>query len=358
MQEVLNIVLIFVPLLFIFVLVNRAEAQRQRGQPYSGWSATAFALLILFYCLAILASVIPYTIEAARREPEFLNTLNQALVAAQMEPLDLANFVSVHSLPLVGLGLWLPALIGIILLLAPVRRFVARIIPIDPASPVHAAALSFSVLVAMQLMYTLGIGLTNLAEAWAAQQETTGNSITLLGLWTQQILTAVFGMVGVGWLIRRDWSETLQRLGLVRPRLWQVGLGVILGLAMVPVVILVERLSSQLNIGNDPGVAKLTEQLLGTLSDSYVGIITLGAAAAIGEETIFRGAVLPRFGLLLTSLLFALVHSNYGISISTFVVFILALLLGFVRLRINTTTAMIIHAVYNMSLGFLAYFGF
>ena len=127
---------------------------------------------------------------------------------------------------------------------------------------------------------------------------------------------------------------------------------------MVPVVILVERFSSQLNIGNDPGVAKLTEQLLGPLSDSYLGIITLGAAAAIGEETIFRGALLPRFGLLLTSLLFALVHSNYGISISTLVVFILALLLGFVRMRVNTTTTMIIHAVYNMSLGLLAYFGF
>jgi uncharacterized protein len=358
MQEALNIVIIFAPLLFIFILVNRAEALRQREQPYGGWSVTAYALLILFYALAILLSAIPYTLEVARRDPEFLSTLNQALVAAKMDPLEVANLSSISSLPLVGLGLWLPSLIGIILLLAPVRRLFARFIPIDPASPVHAAALSVSVLVAMQLMYTLGIGLTNLADTLAAQQEATGSSITLLGLWAQQLMTAFFAMVGVGWIIRRDWSETLQRLGLVRPRLWQVGLGIALGLAMVPVVILVEQLSSQLNIGNDPGVAKLTEQLLGPLADSYLGIITLGAAAAIGEETIFRGALQPRFGLILTALLFALVHSNYGISISTLVVFILALLLGFVRLRVNTTTTMIIHAVYNMSLGFLAYLGF
>jgi len=83
--------------------------------------------------------------------------------------------------------------------------------------------------------------------------------------------------------------------------------------------------------------------------------LTLGLAAALGEETIFRGALQPRFGLILTSLLFAIVHSNYGLSISTLVVFLLGIVLGLVRIRHNTSTSMIVHAIYNITLGLLAY---
>ena len=149
----------------------------------------------------------------------------------------------------------------------------------------------------------------------------------------------------------------MQRLGLVVPTLGNVVLGIVLGLGMVPVVMGVEQLSAQFNIGSDPGVQKLTEQLLGPLFTTPFGIITLGASAALGEETLFRGAVQPRFGFILTALLFALVHSNYGISMSTLIVFLLGLVLGVVRMRVNTTTTMIIHMVYNMSLGLLAYLG-
>ena len=112
-----------------------------------------------------------------------------------------------------------------------------------------------------------------------------------------------------------------------------------------------------LGLGADPDVEKLTEQLLGPLFRSPFGILTLGVAAAIGEETLFRGALLPRFGLVLSALLFALLHSNYGITVSTLFVFALGLVLGMVRIRYNTTTAMVVHAVYNMTLGILAYMG-
>jgi membrane protease YdiL (CAAX protease family) len=94
--------------------------------------------------------------------------------------------------------------------------------------------------------------------------------------------------------------------------------------------------------------------LLGPLFTSIPGILTLGLAAALGEEIIFRGALLPRFGLIYTSILFALVHANYGISAATLVVFLLALVLSLVRYRYNTTVCMIIHATYNISLGILS----
>ena len=262
------------------------------------------------------------------------------------------------SLPLLGVGLWAPALVGILVLLPPVRRLLARLLPMDAGSPVHAVALSLSALIVIQLLFTLGIGLNNLAESLAAQEAAGSASATLSGLWAQQVLTAVFAFFGVGFLIRRDWSATLQRLGLVVPSLGNIAVGIVVGLGMVPLVILIEQVSSQFNIGIDPSVQKLTEQLLGPLFNSPLGIITLGVAAALGEETIFRGAVQPRFGIVFTALLFALVHSNYGISLSTLIVFLFGLLLGIVRKRTNTSTTMISHALYNMSLGILASLGF
>jgi membrane protease YdiL (CAAX protease family) len=106
----------------------------------------------------------------------------------------------------------------------------------------------------------------------------------------------------------------------------------------------------------DADVERLTEQLLGSLFMTPLGILTIGLAAGLGEETLFRGALQPRFGLALTAIFFALVHSNYGITLSTVIVLLLGIVLGWLRLRYNTSTAMITHAVYNMTLGLLAYF--
>ena len=74
--------------------------------------------------------------------------------------------LQVESLPLIGLGIWLPSALGILMLLPPVRRLWARIIPIDSESPVHAVALSLSMLVVVNLLLTLGVGLGNLTRCW------------------------------------------------------------------------------------------------------------------------------------------------------------------------------------------------
>ncbi len=206
-------------------------------------------------------------------------------------------------------------------------------------------------------MFTLGAGIGNLATM-AEAQSAAGDApmVTLTGLWAQQIFTALLGVVGVGWLVHRNWATALQRLGIVRPSLSQVALGVGIGLGLVPVVMLIERVSSFFQVAFDPDVERLTEQLLGPLFNTPLGILSIGAAAALGEETLLRGAVQPRFGLFFTALVFALLHSTYGLSLSTLVVFILGLVLGIIRIRHNTSTAMIIHTIYNMTLALLAYF--
>jgi membrane protease YdiL (CAAX protease family) len=52
--------------------------------------------------------------------------------------------------------------------------------------------------------------------------------------------------------------------------------------------------------------------------------------------------------------MFALLHQQYSFSLSTLVVLILGLVLGFIRDRTNTSTSMIVHAVFNSTQGLLA----
>ena len=147
----------------------------------------------------------------------------------------------------------------------------------------------------------------------------------------------------------------MQRLGIVGVSGRQVLIGMAAAMVMLPISVILQQVAVFLGFGATPDVEALTEQLLGSLFQSPLGILTLGLAAAIGEEPLFRGAMQPRFGVVLTALLFAVVHSNYGLSVSTVLVFVLGLVLAWLRIRHNTTTSMIAHATYNMTIGLMAY---
>nr|WP_255724593.1 CPBP family intramembrane glutamic endopeptidase [Shimazuella soli] len=134
-------------------------------------------------------------------------------------------------------------------------------------------------------------------------------------------------------------------------------IGISFAIGFVLVNILLEQIASIIGFGIDPNVDKITNQQLGPLFGTIPGILTLGLAAALGEELIFRGAMLPKFGLIYTSILFTLIHANYGLSVATLIVFILAITLGILRKRHSTTLTMITHASYNIILGLIALAG-
>jgi len=348
--EIISTATLFALLGIIILLANVAEQRRQKDEPYQVFAWVSYGSLILIYGLLVIIGLALQLLAVQLLQDPSLARQVAPFFASEVDPTKLLGGFAVY-----GTGVWLPGLLGMILLLPFVRRLLAHVIPIDPANPVHAIALSYSMLVVINLMFTLGAGLNNLAATLEQESAAGQPAVTLAGLWTQQILTALLAFIGVGWLVRRDGRSTLQRLGIVKPTWRQVLFGIGLGLLMVPVVMVLERASSLFQIGFDPNVEKLTEQLLGPLFRTPIGIFTIGVAAALGEETLLRGAVQPRFGLELAALVFALLHSTYGLSLSTLVVFVLGLVLGLVRNRTNTSTSMIVHAVYNMTLAVLAY---
>ncbi len=335
MEEFLSMLVLFLPLFVILFMANVAERQRILGEPHQALAWLTYLLTAGIYLMPLMLGLVLWA------QPDLLG------LVMQIPDLEADLQLSV--------GIILLSLLGMALLLPPLRSVAARFTALDPANLLHGVSLSLTMVVPLYMLLTLGIGLGNLAaqmEEAAAAGLTVNN---MLIVWVQQVLMLLLAMVGVGWLARRSSGEATARLGLVLPTGRQTLIGIGSGLALVAAASLFSIITSQLGFLPDVDAEKLTEQLLGPLFESPIGILTLGLAAALGEEPLFRGAMQPRFGLFLTTALFALLHSNYGLSVSTLLVFLLGATLGILRNRYNTSTAMITHAVFNITQGVLAY---
>ncbi len=347
MQEITGVLLMFAPLLVILWLANFADRRRAEGRLEAGkvWAALAYGLLAALY-LALIGFGLLFSFIGVLAESGLAAELGLAYEQMGLQPKSFFGL---------GLGMWAPSLLGLLLLLPPVRRLIGRLLRgVNPASTTHAVALSFGALVLVNLFATVGFGINNLATLIEAG----GSDVNMLpSLWVQELTFALMALIGVGWLSRLGLGKALTRLAVVIPRPSQALLGVVLGVLLAGLMLAAQYLLSRLGVTTDADVEKLTEQLIGPLTQSALGVVTLGVAAGLGEETLFRGALQPRFGLLFTSLLFALLHSTYGFSLATALVFLVGSVLGLVRQRTNTSTTILLHAAYNMTLGVISYMG-
>jgi membrane protease YdiL (CAAX protease family) len=348
-SDPLSLVLFFLPLMLILWLANKADAGRVAGN--TGWARLTYGIVVAIFGLILVIGLL--LLATGILGPDALLPLSE-FYQAQGADSGLAQRI-LSSLPAIGGGVAGASLMALLLLLPVVRRGLARLMPIDPASTVHAVALSFTMLIVINMVVILAVGLDTLTELVIAEADTFAvTPMMLLGLWTQQILMAIWAVIGVGWLARRSLSASLDRLAIRLPRGREVLAGLGGGFLGVFVSMVVAGVASFWGYGVDPDVQSLNEALLGPIFRSLPGILTIGFAAALGEETLFRGALQPLFGILITTVLFAITHNQYGLSISTVVVFFAGLIFALLRRRFNTSTAMIAHATYNTTLGLLA----
>ena len=252
------------------------------------------------------------------------------------------------QLALIGAGLGLGLLVGWLGYLPPLRRWLARALPLDPRSFVHATAL----VAVVSLTLVSVVPLIVLGEppllAIVAQRDpgTLGGSLEtdLYGLlW---LVPAAF--LAVGFPLVRDWPAARHRLGLVRPTLRQVGWAVPLAVALVVLVTGFEHLWDALGLPVTD--AELVERLF-AYAAGPLGALVIGVTAGLGEELAVRGVLQPRLGLWLSNLLFTSLHAfQYGLD-GLVIVFFLGLVLGLVRRCSNTTTSAIVHGTYNFLVG-------
>lgn len=305
----------FIPFLVLVLLANYAE--RQQAVKY-----VVYGLLAL--------------IDVACLTGAFLFAIGGIL--APYMALDFFAFLGTDMLGL-ALVLFLVGAAGLAALLPPVRRWIARFTDTNPASPVGVVALSFAAYyIGASVGQVLFVG--GLEGLAALPLETTEADLLLTGL-----AMVLFGVFGVGWPIRRAWDDTLRRLGLRLPTLRQAAfaIGAVAGFLALDYLVAVAW--HALNPEQYDLIGRVSLGLFGEMSVAKAAAI--GLSAGIGEEILFRGAVQPRFGLVITALLFTAGHTQYGLSPATLEIFIIGIVLGIIRNRTNTTTCIAIHALYN-----------
>jgi membrane protease YdiL (CAAX protease family) len=174
--------------------------------------------------------------------------------------------------------------------------------------------------------------------------------LSLGDLVAQETPFLIMAVAGVGLYIRRNAARAADRLGLIRPAWWQLALALAAAGAFFAFVQEADVLSHQLSPGVAHRVDQTTQHLFGALNNP-IGIAALALLPGICEEILFRGALQPRIGLLATALLFTSIHTQYGVSLDTVSIFVVALGLGLIRKYTNTTTSMVCHLSYNLLAG-------
>jgi membrane protease YdiL (CAAX protease family) len=246
--------------------------------------------------------------------------------------------------------LGLTAVLGALPLIPAARRSLARWLEIEPASCVHTTALAFAI-------YFVGLTLAQVALIGDLSKLTSVEvRLSVLDMLAATSPLALMALAGVGFLMRRDLGATLKRLGLNWMTARQWGLVIVIILLFLALDYNVLWVWQQLWPDSHALVGNITTNLFGNLA-SPLAALAVGLSAGIGEELLFRGALQPRFGLVLTSLLFAIGHAHYGLSPAIIEVFFIGLVLGLVRRRTNTTTCLMVHAGYDfLNLLLLPYF--
>ncbi len=264
-----------------------------------------------------------------------LNSFAGAFAPHLLEP----SAARVNWLAVAGLCL-LTALLAFLPLLLPVRRWLAGRLPIEPDSLVHMTALAF-------VVYQIGLNLAQMALIGDLENLiTTGLTLSIWDVLLNGLPLALFALVGVGLFVRRDLGSALDRLGLQVPTWKHMLVAAGLTVFLLGLNYGLDLLWEHVDPEGYALVERVTESLFGDLS-TVAGALVLGLSAGISEEMLFRGAVQPRLGILLTTVLFAVGHLQYGLTVAMLQVFVIGLALGWVRQWANTTTSIAIHAAYN-----------
>ena len=251
-------------------------------------------------------------------------------------------------------------LIGLLLSLPTLRKIVGRRpnsgLWSDP--PVFLALWLFvTVLLANNLVGILGF---EHLERIGALSLGTGGRVSPGVILASQIPFLAVALLGVGIGVRRSPRETLARLGYGPITLKHLGVVALFVGAAFALSLAADHLFSQLQPDLYRDVGRVSRALfdprgLGPASAVLFALL-IGVGAGLGEETLFRGAVQPVFGIVPTSILFASMHVQYGPSLLLGYIFLLSAGLGLLRRYINTTASFVAHASYNALTILAAYF--
>jgi membrane protease YdiL (CAAX protease family) len=241
------------------------------------------------------------------------------------------------------------------------RGYIARYIPIDPDSFVHMIGLV--TLAAITLMCAVPLiinGSPPLLDPGVMEMiiDDLGDEADMIRLETYGLIWTVAGSAFmVGLWIRQDLRGTLARLGLVRPTPKQVLIGIGAAFLLLGLFHVAEpAITHAFGLAGIPTTDEAAiEKLFGAMNLSPLVALIASISAGIGEELTFRGVLQPRFGIVLSALVFASAHAFQYSWDGIVVVLLVGICLGIIRKYTNTTTSAITHGTYDLVLFLLPF---
>jgi hypothetical protein len=237
-----------------------------------------------------------------------------------------------------GLG----ALLSLTTLLPPVADRLVRLL-FRGAGPSHTLRLTSSIAFAiLWVSLPAWLAVRGLLAEWMQDPGQLVSASKLTGGLVGYVLLA---FASVGFIVRRDGRASLERLGLTALRPAD-GLTVIAGV----VVLLLFNLGSEAFEKSVFPALWASDQAFGSALAGVMSLgltLLLGLSAGLGEEITLRGALQPKLGIALTSLLFATLHVQYS-WYGMLVILVFGLILGVIRKRSSTTAAILVHTLYDV----------
>ena len=235
-----------------------------------------------------------------------------------------------------------------------VRRFLARVLPMQSDNFVHAISIAWTVQVIGWIVLSfVPFNRPLLYAMLEADMESLASSetATLVSLCSTLVWSIPTALLAIGFPLTRNLGCALARLGLGSVRWRGIGIGVLIGIGLAVFITVAEQwiVSLVAQTGLPMTEAELFEELA-SLPTSLIGAVLLGLSAGISEELLVRGVLQPRLGIVLANLVFAMAHGlQYGAD-GLIVVFLLGLLFGVLRMRLGLAPAIMAHAVYDIVL--------
>ena len=280
-----------------------------------------------------------------------------------VQPDDAIGEGELIKIALLFLGCSGATIFSLVPLLKSVRVYLATILDFNPFCRVHIIALV--TIFAITIIPLVPVTVTGVPPYLSATfMEMLNSDVSLLEgtiaidiytlFWT---ILASFAIAGL--FTKRNFKETLQRLGLSKPGAKEVLIAILSALVLIMVF-----------YGIDAIIAVIWNALDWPVTDSAafenflvpymtpLGIVIASVCAGFGEEIAVRGILQPRFGIILPAMLFASLHAfqyNWDGIIS---VFIAGLIFGIIRQRYSTTVSAITHTVYDFVLFLALFLGF
>ena len=252
-----------------------------------------------------------------------------AVSRAQLVVLDIAP-------SMLALGLGLTGAIAALALVRRVRRTLLPPLGLDPASAVHtvtAIAAVLTLIFAVLAFVALQSEMDEEVPLYASEP-----LVSLLG-------DGALALAGVGFLLSRGPAAARARLDL-RPLRMRALVGALLAAVVFHGAMALMEYAEGIAL---PEIHAREDRFHYEFVNlpPLVGAVLVSIAAGVGEELVFRGALQPRLGVILTSLLFAAVHVQYQVP-GMVMIFLMGVGLGLLKRRTSTTFTACVHVFYDI----------